>query len=142
MKHMLVILFAPLVILLGACAAPPPAAPPATPTSAALAATDVSFNDLMAMPATYAGKQICTHGVYLSGFEVEALGQDTVERDGVLYLTEPSIWLERAKIEAESDCTEVGTPPARFCQARACGRFDSGGGYGHLGGWNYQIAGE
>lgn len=141
MKHHVISFLILLVILLGACVATPTPAP-ATPTPAPPPAADVSFSDLMTAPTTYAGKEICTNGIYLSSFEVEALGQDTVERDGALYLTEPSIWLERAKIEAEPNCTEVGTPPAKFCQARVCGRFDYGGQYGHLGGWLYQLSGE
>ncbi|MBX7234580.1 MAG: hypothetical protein K1X65_09370 [Caldilineales bacterium] len=141
MKHRMIGYLIPLIILLGACAAPP-TQPPATPTPASPPTADVPFGDLMTAPATYAGQDICTNGVYLSSFEVEALGQDTVERDGALYLTEPAIWLERAQIEAEPNCTEVGTPPAKFCPARVCGRFDYGGQYGHLNGWSYRIAGK
>lgn len=138
MKHLLISLLGCFVILVGACTAPPPATltPDAPPT------TDVGFSELVTNPTTYAGKEVCTRGVYLSSFEVEALGEGTSERDGALYLTEPTIWLNSADIEADSACTEVGVPPARFCQAQVCGRFDYGGQYGHLGGWQFQLSGS
>lgn len=102
----------------------------------------VEFGELVAHPQRYRGSQVCTEGVYASGFETNALGMSTHKAGEVVYLTEPTIWIEGAEIRARGDCLEVGgSSQADFCPVEACGIFESGGGFGHLGGYEYQLAG-
>ncbi|MBU1976203.1 MAG: hypothetical protein KKG59_07410 [Nanoarchaeota archaeon] len=99
----------------------------------------VLFNDLVSNPDDYNLKKICVKGIYLSGFESSTLGESTYERDGYLYLQEPTIWIGSRDLVTEK-CTE---PEVRnsysFCQADVCGVFEYGERYGHLGGYAYQI---
>jgi hypothetical protein len=102
----------------------------------------VEFGELVTNAQSYHGRQICTAGVYVLGFETSALGASTYQRGSAIYLTEPSVWVQGAEIRTTGDCfTSDTAPPAEFCQAEVCGLFESGGGYGHLGGYNYQLRG-
>jgi len=102
--------------------------------------TDVPFSELTTHASKYTGQRICTQGVYLSAFEINALAASTYQRDGATYLTEPTIWIEGTNFALSSDCITSDTrPPMKFCQARVCGLFEAGGSYGHLGGYPYQI---
>ena len=102
----------------------------------------VPFTDLMANPENYANQDVCTEGTAVSGFEASAIAVDTIERDGAVYLTEPAIWLENIVPGSKSDCFTTGLPPAEFCRMRVCGRFETGGGFGHLGGYHFQLVGS
>lgn len=105
----------------------------------------VRFEELVAHPQKYHGSEICATGMYVSGFETTALGASTYEVDGAVYLSQPAIWIEGAEIRTRGDCVKTGgAPPAEFCQAEVCGLFESGGGFGHLGAYEYQLgaAGE
>jgi hypothetical protein len=101
---------------------------------------DVPFEELVSNPERYHGRRVCTEGIYVTGFEVNALGA-SLRRDGeAVYLTEPVIWLEGAEIRLSTDCVDSGSfPTARFCRATVCGLFESGGYYGHVGGYAYQL---
>jgi hypothetical protein len=57
-----------------------------------------------------------------------------------VYLIEPVIWLEGAAVTLKGACTR--TQRYSFCPAAACGQFETGGGFGHLGGFQLQISGE
>ncbi|HSJ57138.1 MAG TPA: hypothetical protein VLC95_08150 [Anaerolineae bacterium] len=104
-------------------------------------AADVPFAGLVADPARYGGTELCTTGVYVTGFEASALGASTVTRDGILYLSEPTIWIEDASaVEVQGECSTGSTVPEyEFCPARVCGTFETGGRFGHLGGYEHQI---
>ena len=103
---------------------------------------DVDIDDLLSSPQSYQGEEICTEGVYASGFEINALGASTYQRGDAVYLTEPVIWLERAEIRSSADCSSSGTtPPVQFCRVTACGFFEYGGNYGHVGAYDYQLRG-
>jgi hypothetical protein len=99
---------------------------------------DVPFNELVSDPDEYSGKQICTEGILVGGFEVSALGADIYKRDGYVYLVEPAIWIERAEITQQGMCTD--TEGYSFCPVRVCGEFEFGGSYGHVGAYLYQIS--
>ena len=106
------------------------------------AETFVEFGELVAAPQRYHGRQICTAGVYVLGFETSALGASTYQRGSAIYLTEPAVWVGEAEIHSTGDCFSSDTaPPAEFCQVQVCGLFESGGGFGHLGGYEYQLRG-
>ncbi len=104
---------------------------------------DVPFEELVSNPERYHGRRVCTEGIYATGFEANALGA-SLQRDGeAVYLTQPAIWLEGAEIRSSADCFDSGAlPTARFCKATVCGLFESGGYYGHLGGYAYQLRAE
>lgn len=100
------------------------------------------IDDLLSSPQSYQGEEICTEGVYASGFEINALGASTYQRGDAVYLTEPAIWLERAEIRASNDCfSSATTPPVEFCKVTVCGFFEYGGNYGHVGSYEYQLRG-
>lgn len=108
-----------------------------TPTQQAYV---VTVDELRARPLDYNGKLIRVTGVVMSGFEVSALSDATVEREGLLHLNEPTIWLEGATVTNERQCITVGPPPhAKVCTADVQGIFEFGGRYGHLGGYKAQI---
>lgn len=101
----------------------------------------VAFNDLIANSDIYANQDLCTEGTAVSGFEISAIAADTSERNGAVYLTKPTIWLENVVPESTSACFTTGLPPTEFCRVRVCGRFETGGGFGHLGGYDFQLVG-
>jgi hypothetical protein len=104
----------------------------------------IEFGDLVSNPQKSQGKNICTEGVYVSGFEVSALGSSTYQRGSAVYLTEPAIWIERPDITitSRSDCFSTETlTPFQFCRATVCGVFETGGNYGRLGAYRFQIRG-
>lgn len=103
----------------------------------------VAFGDLVSNSDRYHGKSVCAKGIYVSGFEASALGASTYRDRDVVYLAEPAIWLEGADIVFRRDCFFSGAyPPHEFCQVRACGLFEAGGGYGHAGAYKFQIRGH
>ena len=55
----------------------------------------VEFGELVSNPQKYHGKDVCTEGVYVSAFEISALGASTYQRGSAVYLTEPAIWIGR-----------------------------------------------
>ena len=103
----------------------------------------VVITDLLANPDKFNGKKIRTTGIRVSGFEVNALSESTIERDGAVYLKEPTIWLEGDTVGNEQDCFKgkVGFPPATFCTVDVTGIFEYGDRYGHTGGYKFQIRG-
>jgi len=102
----------------------------------------VEFAELVTNAQSYHGEELCTAGVYVLGFETSALGASTYERGSAIYLTEPSVWVEGAEIWITGDCfTSDTAPAAEFCRSEVCGLFESGGGHGHLGGYDYQLRG-
>lgn len=118
-----------------------------TGTSAAgsTSAAAIDFETPVSRPQAYAGRRICAEGIYASGFEISALGRSTYQRGDAIYLTEPTIWIEGGDgdhpVLSSGDCFSSTTVmPVEFCPAIACGVFEFGEGYGHGGGWAYQIA--
>jgi hypothetical protein len=108
--------------------------------SACDAEQDVPFDDLVSNPERYDGRRVCTEGIHATSFEVNALGASWWRKGEAVYLTEPAIWLEGAEIRSSADCVDSGAfPTARFCKATVCGLFESGGYYGHVGGYAYQL---
>ncbi len=103
----------------------------------------VDISDLLSNPERYQGREICTEGVYVSGFEASALGASTYQVGRAVYLTEPAIWIEGADIRSRSNCFEAQTtPPAEFCKVTVCGLFECKGKHGHLGAYQCQLWGD
>lgn len=107
--------------------------------SACTTVKDVPLDELLSSPDRYDGKWICTEGIQATGFEVNALGAQLRRQGSEVYLAGPLIWLEGAEIVSSTDCFDSATGAARFCEATVCGLFESGGRYGHLGGYEYQL---
>jgi hypothetical protein len=102
----------------------------------------VEFGELVAHPQRYHESELCTEGIYATGFETNALGTSTYEVDKGVYLTEPTIWIEGADVRVRGDCLKArGIPEAEFCPVEVCGVFEAGGGFGHLGAYDYQLRG-
>ena len=100
----------------------------------------VDFSSLASDPSDCDGKVIKTTGWHVDAFETSALGEAAGQRGGATYLTEPSIWINRAAVRAEAECFIAETiPHARFCRMEVEGRFEYGETYGHLGAYKYQI---
>lgn len=112
-------------------------------TSSCVQSIKVDIDDLLSNPQSYQGKEICAEGVYASGSEISALAAFTHEVAGAIYLTGPTIWIEGADIRSSTDCFKTDTiPPTEFCQVTVCGLFETGGNYGHLGAYKYQLQGR
>jgi hypothetical protein len=103
----------------------------------------VPFDRLVANPGHYAGQYVCTKGVHVDGVEISGLGAATYQQNGYQRLAEPVIWLEGADFQSREDCIQTNaTPSFELCQAVVCGVFETGGGYGHGGGYAYQLQGR
>mgnify|MGYP005857921289 CR=1 FL=1 len=101
----------------------------------------VAIADLLARPADYQGQFLCTSGIRIVAFEVNALAAKAELRDGHYYLGEPSIWLDGALAD-ELTCVreqEVGME-VEVCQVYACGIFQTGGQFGNAGGYQHQLS--
>ena len=101
------------------------------------ATNHVNFLELISDPIKFSGTNICIEGIYVSGFEVSALGADIYELNGSIYLTEPAIWVEGIEVKNLDECKV--SQGYSFCPAKVCGLFEYGHQYGHLGGYEYQI---
>lgn len=105
--------------------------------------TTVCFGDLIANPQRYAGLTVCTEGIQVEGFEASGLAAAMVDKDGYPQLSGPVIWVEGADVRWRADCTRTETnPPFEFCRVLVCGVFETSGGYGHGGGYAYQLSGR
>jgi hypothetical protein len=103
----------------------------------------VAFDHLVANAQQYAGQFLCTEGVHVDGFEASGLAAAMFEKGGRPQLAEPVIWVEGAGLQSREDCIHTDTTPSfEFCQAVVCGVFEAGGGYGHGGGYAYQLRGR
>jgi hypothetical protein len=108
--------------------------------SACATSKNIPLEQLLSSPERYHGRWICTEGIQATGFEVSALGSKVRREGTLLYLAGPLIWLEGAEVVSTTDCFDsAATPGARLCRATVCGLFESGGRYGHLGGYEYQL---
>lgn len=127
-----------LLFLLAGCATPP-VSTPVSETEPLV----VPFDELIAGAAQYAGQEICTEGISVDAFEAIALGASTYERNGAIFLTEPTIWIASASREVIGDCQELATGgEIKFCQERVCGVFHAGDQYGHTGNYQYELSNE
>jgi hypothetical protein len=118
------------LLFLSACAAP---------GTSADGFLKVSLKDLFANPLIYNGKELCTDGIYLKAFEVSALADSYEIKDNYRSLVGPNIWVEHPAMET-FECVEESDRFGKFCMVVVCGKFEYGGQYGHLGGYQYMLS--
>ena len=101
--------------------------------------------ELIASPYRYDGREILLEGFYFQGWESNLLSE-RMEASG---LAEGHIWPAGLKIRVESSIPsavygwlhqqDMIGPVERYGKVLMNGTFQSGGGYGHLGGFDAQI---
>jgi rhodanese-related sulfurtransferase len=109
------------------------------------ATQEVALEQLFAEPESYDGKDLILEGFYFSGFEVNVLaeglaysglGGSHIGPTGELIWIEGSI--DAAVLDSLYQQSMMG-PTEVFGKIRIEGKFEYGEGYGHLGGYEYQI---
>ncbi len=105
-----------------------------TATSSANTDSTVNVPDVLSNPTEYSGKNICMEGYYYQAFEASALlaSFDDQKKE----IGEASIWVVNETGENISD-SELGGGAVR--KIKACGTFQTGESYGHLGVYNHQL---
>lgn len=107
----------------------------------------VTFDQLFSSPDRYNGREILVEGFYFHGWEIIVLSE-RLEYSGP---DEGHLWPRGQMVWIEGDLIPPGVygrlyqyegvgPVERFGKLRIEGRFEYGGRYGHLGGFNAQIA--
>lgn len=107
----------------------------------------VTFNELIAQPDNFNGKQATVEGFYFSGFEIVSLSDNLIAstyRPENLAPKPPLIWIEGNLGENVYNRLYVqnNTPsgyPEHFGKVKITGTFTSGGKYGHLDSYQYKI---
>jgi hypothetical protein len=124
-----------IVVLLTGCQANQPDMP-----------EEVTFDQLLASPGQYDGKEIVLDGYYFSGFETLVIAEEmeySGYAEGHLIPSGRLIWVDGGMpIEAYDQLyrQDIMGPEERYGKIRLTGRFEYGGKYGHLGSFDYQIA--
>ena len=98
----------------------------------------VSITELTSHPELHRGKRIQTTGIWLNAFETSALSDSMIQRGGAPRLKEPLLWLEGTTVTDKRDCVSHGFR-LTFCTVDVDGIFEDGGGFGHLGQYQFQI---
>jgi hypothetical protein len=106
---------------------------------------EVTFVQLFTSPDQYNGSLITIEGFYFQGFEVNVLSEK-LENSG--YVPEhlipkgKMVWIEGGipkEVYDKLSQQQMMGPLERYGKIRITGRFEYGGKYGHLGGYNSQI---
>ncbi len=108
-----------------------------------------SVSELIADPEKYSGRTVTVEGIYFHGWEVVVLAEKLVPsgfRPGHLVPDSYKIWVEGglsnevfSKLYTQNQSAGY---PERFGKVRIKGKFESGGKYGHLGGYSMHIIPE
>lgn len=107
----------------------------------------VDFSHLTSQPDQYHDQTIIMDAFYFSGFEISTLAESleaSGPSNGRLVPAGALIWVAGGISQAlyEKLYTQTDTPSGyleRFGKMRIAGKFESGGKYGHLNSYNYQI---
>ena len=108
-------------------------------------AQDVSFDQLFSSPGKYNGKQITLEGFYFSGFEANVISERldySGYAEGHLVPKGRMMWVEGGlplDIYNRLQQQQMMGPTERYGKVRIIGKFQYGGKFGHLGGYEYQI---
>ena len=105
----------------------------------------VTFEQLFSSPQRYNGKDICLEGFYFHGFEVIVLSE-RLEASGYapghLVPKGNLVWIEGGipkEIYDQLQQQAMMGPTERYGKLKICGKFEYGGQYGNVGGYNAQI---
>ena len=105
----------------------------------------ITFDQLFSDPARYNGKTITLEGFYFSGFEIIVLAEKLEPSgyaQGHLIPKGRMLWIEGGipkEIYDRLYQQQMMGPTERYGKIRVTGKFQYGGRYGHLGGYNAQI---
>jgi hypothetical protein len=108
-------------------------------------AHEVTFEQLFANPGQYHGRQITLEGFYFQGFEVIVLSERleySGYAEGHLVPGGRMLWVEGGiplEIYNQLYQQQMMGPSERYGKVNVSGEFRSGGQYGHLGAYDYQI---
>ena len=107
---------------------------------------EITFEQLFSNPGKYSGKHVTVEGFYFSGFEVIVLSEKleySGYAEGHLIPKGSMVWIEggisREVYDKLYQQSMMG-PSERYGRVRVTGKFEYGGRYGHLGGYEYQIS--
>ena len=106
---------------------------------------EFSFEQWFSEPNQYNGQEITIDGYYFKGFEIIVLSEKlhySGQAEGHLIPTGRMLWIEGGiptEIYDSLSQQEMMGPTERYGQIRIKGKFESGGEYGHLGQYDYQI---
>jgi hypothetical protein len=106
---------------------------------------EVTFEQLLVNPEQYHGRQITQEGFYFQGFEVVVLSERlelSGYAEGHLIPKGRMLWIEGGiplEIYDRLYEQDMMGPEERYGKLRVTGRFEYGGQYGHLGGYDAQI---
>jgi len=108
-------------------------------------ASEIPLEQLFSTPHKYSGKYVITEGFFFGGFEVIVLSENleySGYAEGHLIPKGRMLWLEGGIPKEVYDRLyqqQMMGPSERYGKIRVEGKFEYGGKYGHLGGYNYQI---
>jgi hypothetical protein len=106
---------------------------------------EVIFEKLFVSPEQYHGRQITLEGFYFQGFEVVVLSERlelSGYAEGHLIPKGRMLWIEGGiplEIYDRLYEQDMMGPEERYGKLKVTGRFEYGGQYGHLGGYDAQI---
>lgn len=108
-------------------------------------ASEVTFDQLLANPGSYNGKEIVLEGYYFSGFEIQVIAErlkSSGYAEGHLIPEENMLWVNGGiPIDVYNKLNQQSMmgPLERYGKIRITGEFEYGGQYGHLGSYSSQI---
>ena len=106
---------------------------------------EVTFDQLFSNPNAYSNKDITIEGFYFQGFEIIVLSEGlefSGFAEGHLVPTGRMMWVSGgipAEVYDKLNQQQMMGPLERFGKVRITGKFEYGGQYGYLGGYDQQI---
>jgi len=110
-------------------------------------ASNITFSQLISQADRYNGKTVTLDAFYFGGWEVSVISESVGPSSTGVWRIVPAgtpVWVEggisqdlQSKLMGQSDGFSGHTE--RLGKLRITGRFETGGKYGYLGGYRYQI---
>ena len=105
----------------------------------------VTFDQLLSNPGRYGNTEVTIEGLYFQGFEISVLSERLEYSgfaEGHLVPKGRMIWVSGGipkEMYDRLDQQQMMGPTERYGRLSVTGKFEYGGRYGHLGGYNCQI---
>jgi hypothetical protein len=105
----------------------------------------LTLEQLLSNPGRYNGHQVTVEAFYFSGFEINVLSEGldySGFAEGHLVPKGRMVWVEGGIPKEVYDRLyqqQMMGPIERYGKVKMTGKFQSGGKYGHVGGYDYQI---